>query len=199
MIFLIRHGEIECKGKERFIGQTDVPLNENGIQQAMSWQKVFSEKILERIYCSNLSRTRLTAQIICGKQSLKICEMPALREINLGELENYSFRDVYEKFPEKWRNRGEDIFFYRPAMGESFSDLYNRVIPVFEKIASNAKNDILIVSHAGVNRVILCHVLGIPPENLFRIKQDYACLNKIDCRKKPYQVDVMNFKLTDDI
>lgn len=53
-----------------------------------------------------------------------------------------------------------------------------------------------MTQHTGVNRMILCHVLGMPPENLFRIKQDYACLNKIDCRKKPYQVDVMNFRLT---
>jgi probable phosphoglycerate mutase len=38
---------------------------------------------------------------------------------------------------------------------------------------------ILVVGHAGVNRVLLCHLLGMPLGNLFRLGQDYGCCNLI--------------------
>ena len=44
---------------------------------------------------------------------------------------------------------------------------------------NNGKN-ILLVAHGGVNRVILCHVLGLDLNNLVKIDQSYACLNIID-------------------
>jgi alpha-ribazole phosphatase len=195
MIFLLRHGEVQSDEEKRFIGWTDVPLSENGIRQARAWQYRFLHTAFERIYCSDLSRARGTAEIIGEKRQQGLTVMPALREINLGELENLSMRQVRERFPEKWRERGENILSYRPDGGESFSDLRDRVIPVFEDIAGQAKTDVLVISHAGVNRVILCHVLGVPLENLFRIGQAYACLNTIDCRVAPYRVVAINVGL----
>jgi probable phosphoglycerate mutase len=100
--------------------------------------------------------------------------------------------EVKKRFPDKWRERGENLFFFRPAGGESFSDLCDRVLPAFETIAEAASGNTLIVAHAGVNRMILCRVLGMAPENLFRLGQDYAGLNMVDCRKKPYRVIAMN-------
>jgi probable phosphoglycerate mutase len=61
-----------------------------------------------------------------------------------------------------------------------------RVIPVFERIIGDLENErVLIVGHAGVNRTILCHLLGMPLAGLFRLGQDYCCLNiiirEMDC------------------
>jgi probable phosphoglycerate mutase len=195
MIYLLRHGEIDSEGEKRFIGWTDLPLNEDGIRQAREWRARLADTVFETIYCSDLNRTRETAAIIGEKRGLGIRDTPALREIHLGEFETLSLAEVKNRFPDKWRERGENIFSYRPAGGESFSDLCNRVLPAFEAIVKDAVENILIVAHAGVNRMILCRVLGMPPEHLFRIGQDYAGLNIIDCRRKPYQVVTLNLRI----
>jgi len=54
-------------------------------------------------------------------------------------------------------------------------------------------NNIAIVSHGGVNRVILCHLLGIPLENIFRIEQDYGALNVIEFYDNYPVVKLINY------
>ena len=54
------------------------------------------------------------------------------------------------------------------------------MIPKFEEIVALHPNEqIAMVCHGGVNRVILGHLLGIPMDRIFRIHQDYAALNVI--------------------
>jgi alpha-ribazole phosphatase len=195
MIYLLRHGEIDSDGEKRFIGWTNLPLNAIGVQQARRWQEEFSGMPFDGIYCSHLDRTRRTASIISERQRAEVNDIPALKEINLGAWEGLAMSEVKLRFPDEWRERGKNIFRFRPPGGESFSDLCERVIPVFESIATAATGNTLIVAHAGVNRMILCRLLGMPAENLFRIGQDYACLNRIDCRTIPYRVVSVNVTL----
>ena len=70
----------------------------------------------------------------------------------------------------------------RPEGGESFADVQARVWPAFEGIAAQAQGKAgatLVVAHAGVNRVLLCRLLGMPLAHLFRLGQDYCGLNLI--------------------
>ncbi|EGO65644.1 metal dependent phosphohydrolase [Acetonema longum DSM 6540] len=62
----------------------------------------------------------------------------------------------------------------------------------FHDILQSSAGHIAIAGHAGVNRLILCHVLGIPLANLFRIGQDYGCLNIIRSSGSGYQVQLVN-------
>ncbi|SVD61122.1 uncharacterized protein METZ01_LOCUS413976, partial [marine metagenome] len=64
--------------------------------------------------------------------------------------------------------------------GETFRQLQERVVPRFEEIVAEHPNEqIAVVCHGGVNRVILSHLLEIPIKRIFRVKQDYAALNII--------------------
>ena len=83
---------------------------------------------------------------------------------------------------------------FRPPGGESFLDLQQRVVPVFEKAVDNAGRNILIVAHAGVNRMILCHLLDIPPGNLFRLSQDWGAMNLIE-RQAPNGFRIQSINL----
>ncbi|MBI5896369.1 MAG: histidine phosphatase family protein, partial [Desulfobacterales bacterium] len=91
--------------------------------------------------------------------------------------------------------RGRDLEGYRPPGGESFGDLRSRVVPAFERIIAQATANILIVGHAGVNRVILCHLLGMPLAHLFRLGQDYAGLNIIEPHAAECRVLAINSKV----
>ncbi|MBC2744196.1 MAG: alpha-ribazole phosphatase [Desulfosarcina sp.] len=188
-ILLLRHGEVQAETDEkRFIGQVDLPLSDMGRHQAQCWWKCLSDAPLERIISSDLSRCMETARIIAAHRSMNVAPLAGLREINLGQWDGMSFRKVKERWPDAFQKRGMEIARFRPPEGESFLDLQQRVVSVFEKAVDQTGKNILIVAHAGVNRMILCHLLGMPPENLFRIAQGWGAMNLIDRQFNKYSI-----------
>ncbi len=119
--------------------------------------------------------------------------MPALREINLGDWEGFSFEEIRERFPEEYAARGRDIENWRPPGGESFADCCARVTGALAEIVAGSQGNVLLVGHAGVNRLILCSVLGIPVRNLHGIGQDYGCVNIIEYGSDRTRVQLMNY------
>ena len=192
-ILLLRHGELLGDTDEkRFIGQTDLPLNDMGRHQAQCWRECLADAPLERIISSDLSRCMETARILADDRPLKIEPLAGLREIHLGRWDGMSFHQVKQRWPDAFQQRGMEMARFRPPSGESFLDLQQRVIPVFEKAVDHAGKNILIVAHAGVNRMILCHLLGMPPQNLFRIAQDKGAMNLIDRQANGYRIQSLN-------
>lgn len=175
-VYLVRHGDIGLGRNKRYIGVQDLSLSEEGREQAFSLKERLREVPLDRIYCSALSRSRETAVIITEAHSLSLTVLPELHEIGMGEWEGQLFSEIQEQFPAEYRQRGEDIVHHRPPGGESFLQCSRRVIPLFESIVRSDAQTSLIVGHAGVNRVILCHALGLPLQELFSFKQSYGCL-----------------------
>jgi alpha-ribazole phosphatase len=193
-VYLLRHGEIEQGSKARLIGQTDVPLNETGRSQARWWSCHLEHLAFRQIYCSDLARSRETAGILARHKKHTVTPLPQLREINLGQWDGLTRDEVNERFPGEWEKRGQNISEYRPVDGESFADLADRVIPAFETLADSREDMVLIVGHAGVNRVILCHVLGLPLRHLFRLRQDYGALNIFQVADGSCQVSLTNLR-----
>jgi probable phosphoglycerate mutase len=101
--------------------------------------------------------------------------------------------EIAAREPRAFRARGEDLEHYRPPGGESFKDCRTRVLTAVEEILAHADGGVLIVGHAGVNRLILCEALGIPISNLFRVGQEYGCLNVLECGDSGYRVVLVNF------
>jgi probable phosphoglycerate mutase len=180
VVYLLRHGDIRKDEIKRYIGQADLSLNETGRAQALSWQNELAQVSLSRIFCSDLSRSYETACIIADGRSAPVQSLHKLREINLGAWDGQQIADVRRLYPGEYEKRGDDLVYYRPPAGECFADIAARVIPLFEEIVRNVPGNVLIVGHAGVNKVILCHLLGMPLENLLRLNQDYGCLNIIE-------------------
>jgi probable phosphoglycerate mutase len=124
--------------------------------------------------------------------------LSGLREINLGAWEGLAVSDVQRRFPEAYEARGAHLAGFRPPGGESFTDLQKRVVPVFEGILCGPGSPVLVVGHAGVNRVILCHVLGMPLENLFRIEQPYGAMSIITPGGGPLKVRSLGLPAMDN-
>ena len=195
MIYLLRHGEPVRQSERQLVGQIDIPLSDVGIIQAQGWCKELRATQFEHIYSSDLERARRTAELVGQGRNQPVESLPQLREINLGEWDGLTFRDVEARFPGEWSKRGANLDRYRPPKGESFADLQARVVPAFLEIVEHAQSDVLVVAHAGVNRVIICHILDAPLTNVFRIGQDYACLNKIQPTGDRLQLVAMNLQL----
>lgn len=191
-VYLLRHGDSRPDTVRRFIGRTDHPLNETGRAQAECWSRALSHISFNRICCSDLKRSVETAQIIGRRMHEPLTILPQLGEIDLGSWDGLPVNEVRRQFPKEYEQRGRDLAGYRPAGGESFSDLYARVVPVFEEVVQQNRGDLLIVGHAGVNRIILCHLLAMPPANLFRLGQDYGCLNILELVADAWVVRCLN-------
>jgi len=65
----------------------------------------------------------------------------------------------------EFTQRGREIAAYRPPKGEGFQDCQERVVTALEDVLASSKGNLIILGYAGVNRVLLCHILGMPLEN----------------------------------
>ncbi|NLM20790.1 MAG: histidine phosphatase family protein [Peptococcaceae bacterium] len=180
-VYLLRHAEpIHLFREKYYLGQSDLPLSPKGKQQAQLLSDFFSTIKFSAIFSSDLQRAVQTALPIAQKHRCSLRIIKELREINLGRWEGLRRAEVKALYPGEFELRGLNLASYRPPEGESLADLQKRVVPVYREIVDNCDGDIVIVSHAGVNRVILCNLLGIPLDMLFTIKQEYACVNVIN-------------------
>ena len=81
---------------------------------------------------------------------------------------------------------------FAPRREKAFLDCTFRVIPAFYETLNSTRGNILIVGHAGVNRIILSQALGRSLEHLFEIDQDYGCLNVLTHRHSALEVKLLN-------
>jgi len=192
-VYLIRHGAIASVHGRTYVGQAEKPLSAEGVRQVLRLRLMLEHAPISKIICSGISRAVRTAEILAAERGIAPQVCPALREISLGEWEGRSFAEIMRRFPEEFKARGADLVHWRPPAGESFGDLRDRVAPAFEELLKSTPDDLLIVAHAGVNRVILCEALGIPLANLFRIGQDYGCLNVIEYGSAGCRLQLLNY------
>lgn len=182
-LYLWRHPEVRGFEAGKFFGHTDVAMTRKGQLQAKAMAKYMSAFRLSNIYCSDLDRSRLTADVIARHQGrrLKPKSQRELRELNLGIWEGLSFADIATRYPKELEDRFADLTNYRVPKGESLSDLALRAVPVVDDlVAANEGLEICLVGHGGLNRVILADLLGMPLDRIFRLEQTYGCLNIID-------------------
>ncbi len=177
-IYLFRHGETANAGQVCFNGHFDVDLSDHGKEQFHLIAEALKDHPLHTVYSSDLKRTALCAEIIAKPHGLTPIAHPELRELSFGQWEGLSMQEVNEKYPGQLDERLKDIEGFSVEGGETFDQLQARVIPKFEEIVSQHREDTLaIVAHGGVNRIILAHLLGIPMKNIFRIQQEYGAVN----------------------
>ncbi|MFH0976040.1 MAG: histidine phosphatase family protein [Spirochaetota bacterium] len=180
-IYLIRHAEPASDGQRRYLGQTDPELSEKGQVQANALAEKLGVNAISSIYSSDLIRAMTTAKKIAGKFNLPVNQDKRLREIHMGNWENISFEEVQLRFPEEYERRGNDIVNYRTKGGESFADVRGRAVTAFYEIITGTAGNIVIASHSGAIRTILCTIMSVPLETLFSIKImiDYASVQTI--------------------
>jgi alpha-ribazole phosphatase len=180
-IYLVRHGEVAGSEVFRYNGQSDVPLTGKGIEQYHRLAARLKDERLSACYCSDLSRCILGADIICAPRGIRPDVRPELRELSFGDWEGKTWSELAETYPEEWQSRLRDFVNYRVPGGENLVDLGNRVIPAVDEIVEKHQGEeVLIIAHGGVNRIILLYALGVPFKSIFRIEQDFGCLNIID-------------------
>lgn len=158
-LYLVRHGETDWNRDKRFQGQTDIPLNELGREQAQLLNSKLEELKIEIAVSSNLTRAYETAQIATKNLKIPITQDPRFRETNIGEAEGLTYDELNEKFGleglEKWRSYDERDLDFRYPQGESKRELMYRVRTALLDVAQTSSHqNIAIFAHGMVMRAL---------------------------------------------
>lgn len=156
-IVLVRHAESTWNAERRWQGQTDVPLSERGREEARLLGARLASERFDRRLCSDLSRTRQTAEAIGGAFEFE----RALREMDLGAWGGLPHEEVARRFPDEVAAMiaGDD----RPiGGGESVIGFERRASDALARIVASSRPEdrVLVVTHGGVIRAILMELLG---------------------------------------
>ena len=154
-ILFTRHGETEIGKEQKFEGVLDSSLTERGKEQAQELANICLGKRVQKIYCSPLKRAKQTAEFVSQKLQIPILVRDELKEICYGEFEGKT-RKTLEQLP-VWKIREKNFFhFVHPGSclgipGESYSMLYERLIPFFQSLEKEIET-VVVIAHAGVVR-----------------------------------------------
>ncbi len=171
--------------RRRFLGQADPPLSAAGLEQAQRLAARLRTVRFDAVYSSDLRRALVTAETIAAASGVRVQREARLREIDTGLWEGLTFDEAQMRYPVEYAERERDLVGYRFPNGESFRDLYERVTAVFIEVVDEDSGSILVSGHRGVNRVLLCEVLGLPLDRLFSIRQDYGSVNVLSVSPVP--------------
>ena len=175
-IDLIRHGE--PVGGAKFRGHIDDPLSEKGwaqmraaVQGEGAWQAVVSSPLLR---CAEF------AAELAASAGAPLEIEAGFKEIGFGEWEGRTAEELMQSAPDCLDRFWRDPARYTPPGGEALGVFAARVTASWsDTLARHAGKKILLVAHGGVNRVILCHVLQIPLQNMFRLQVPFAGMSRV--------------------
>jgi len=184
-LILVRHGETIANREYRYIGSRDDALSSHGETQAELLAEALSILPVTAVYSSPLQRAYSTALPIAARHSLEVQTVDDLREGSFGDWEGLSRAEVLARSPEDAQHLRdwEKNIAFTPPEGESFDALRERVCAAVEQLAQqHLDQTIILVSHVGPIKVLLCTALGAPISTAFRIFLDPATINVVDWR-----------------
>jgi alpha-ribazole phosphatase len=180
-VYLMRHGEVDNGLEKRYNGHIDVDITEKGVEQMHRLAGLLDGKPVKAVYSSDLIRSVKGARIVSARLGFEHTPVRTLRERSVGQWEGMTAEEIKQRYPEEFKVWRTDLLNYRPPEGECLQDVRDRILPEYRRIvASHPGEEIAMLLHGGVNRIILADALGLDPLNLFRIDQAFGALNIID-------------------
>ena len=184
-LFIARHGETLANREYRFIGSRDDPLSEHGQVQAAQLAEALAVFPIAAVYSSPMQRAYSTALPVAERHSLSVQRFDALREGSFGIWEGMNRAEVLARSPE------DAQLFYEwgldptlaPPGGESMVAMQQRVCSGVEQLAlAHPDQSIVLVSHVGQIKALICAALGVSISTSPRIFLDPATISVVDWR-----------------
>ena len=161
-LLLVRHGNTRLNSAERFWGQTDVELGDEGIRQAEQLRDRLAGEKIDAVYTSNLRRAVKTAEITASKHKVDITTCAELREIDFGKVEGLTFAEISQLYPDLARSLADWKLQSRFPDGESREEFSIRVRQFLPRLEKHAPEEtVLIVAHSGTLRILICYLMGL--------------------------------------
>ncbi len=197
-IYITRHGETDWNKDRRIQGQTDIPLNQKGIELAQLTAAGLEKEGIhfDRAYSSPLQRAYKTAQILTGASGIEIIKDRRITEIAFGEgegacLDDLETKEQYRKLslrftkPEAYRaEKGAESFEQTLERTKDFLD--NELKPLEGKYES-----VLVSCHGGVARSLLLNINGWPLARYWEIQEPNCAVNLVTLQDGVFSIQYM--------
>ena len=175
-IDLMRHGE--PVGGRKYRGQSDDALSEKGWRQM--WQAVGEFAGWEHIVSSPLSRCAAFSAALGAKLHIPVQHDARLAEVGFGAWEGLTAQQLEQAEPGIVQRFKRDPIGQRPLGAEALDAFFARVSQAWRDILrEHSGRHVLVVCHAGVIRMVLAHMLGMPPQNVYRMQIASAAVTRI--------------------
>lgn len=194
-IYLVRHGETEANRQGVLQGWNNNPLDTAGHKQAEGLVLRASRVPLETIYVSDLIRTQETAAPLARARGMEPVILPGLREISFGRWEGLTFSQLRREEPELL-----ECIFITPTKAdveapETLEASQERGWAALTQITRDLEEDknCLVVCHGALIRLLLCRILSMPIDAMWRLSLDNTASCKVVYTQEfGYRVETMN-------
>ncbi|SDP04457.1 histidine phosphatase family protein [Desulforhopalus singaporensis] len=160
-IYFVRHGNTGFSG--RYIGTSDVPITKDGRSVVLATKQRLRSIAFDAIFCSPMLRCRQTLELLDRKENVAFSTL--LTEIDFGRWEKKSFAEIVKddaELVDSWVMEPENFVF---PEGESYHLFTRRIHDFYTEIKGIDAENVLVITHGGVIRHLLCMFLGIPEKN----------------------------------
>jgi broad specificity phosphatase PhoE len=169
-VFLVRHGVTDWHAERKVLGHRDVGLNATGLEQARMVAAALKDLPIGEVISSPMLRAVQTSEIVAEQYGIEIARDPRLADFRVGKWEGMAYDEVvasaeYQRFV-------ADPVAERIPGGEDLKQIRDRSIGAVEQAIGDmpAGESVVIVTHAGIVRVVLAHYLGSNLANYHRLR-----------------------------
>lgn len=183
MVYFVRHADKETgagydDNYNEALGIMDDPLSEKGKEQAKKIAERFRDVDIKKIFVSQYIRAHQTAAPAAQQKKIGVTEDSRVNEINNGALRNMSGGEIAAAYPKLWSDFSSHSCDVQLPGGESGEQVKARQDSFLNDIKSE-RSDILVVSHDGYIRLLMCNILGLPVYKRYKFKTDMGGISAI--------------------
>lgn len=198
-VLWIRHGATDWNVSGRYLGGTDLPLNDVGRAEVRRLAEACRNLRVRRLLTSPLQRAHATALAL---QQVWQCELVVddrLKELHFGAWEGLTVPEIQQRFPKLWAQwltcSVQGPF---PGGGESFAAMHRRVGAFVKAYATDVTEPIAVVAHGGVLRSALVHVLRLPIPYYWSLQIGRASVSCTQHEGNPVVLEYLNRCVSDE-
>ncbi len=184
IIYLVRHAKTIWNELGLWQGTSDVPLNDEGVEQAKKLAKRFSKIPIEAIYTSPLARSYQTAQIIASENGKQPIVDELLTECRIDLWNGLTMEETLQRFPAQYEEWSKNPDAQIEGV-ESLSSVKDRMVRFFQKILVQSKGNVVVVSHALALRMLISWILGLEIPHHINFRLENASVTAVQVSSKP--------------
>ncbi|MGL5440570.1 MAG: histidine phosphatase family protein [Filifactoraceae bacterium] len=194
-LLLLRHVQTEGNVRLEYVGKKDSPISEYGKKQLSFLENKFKNIGLDRVYSSSSERAILTAKSFYKDVIIE----DSFREIDFGMFEGLTHDEIKKLYPQEIERQRLEKDGFRFPDGDSLDSFYKRVSRGLEKIVEqmNEGETVAIVTHGGVVRLMLSHLISRSKDQFWRFYIDNASTSTIFIEDGYSVIHGVNEKLTE--
>jgi len=184
--YIVRHADKEPGDfYNPHLRHQDQPISLKGRQDAQKLCPFFAEKQISAIYVSSYQRTRQTIEEAAGQLQLEPLVDARLNEIDNGCIEGLSDAELHHDYPDIWIAHRERKYDFRFPGGETGAEAQQRIISfLIEKLPQHGGDNIILVSHDGLIRLLMCYILNLPVFSRWSFRVDTCGVMEISYQRE---------------